>query len=68
MGVIDEVVEMIRQGKTVKGSIELPDSLILWDLDYDGICLKFEVSGHVDVDEQIDLAEPDASEAGDFLW
>ena len=59
--VIDQMVELVRQGKTVKGSIELPDSLVLWDLDFDGICLKFKVSGHVDLDEQIDLLEPATS-------
>jgi len=53
MGVIDQVIELIRQGKTVKGSIELPDSLILWGMDYDGICLRFKVDGHVDLDEPI---------------
>lgn len=56
-GVIDQVVELLRQGKTVKGSIELLDSMVLWDLDYDGLCLHFKVSGHVDPDEQIYLRD-----------
>lgn len=56
--VIDQVVELLRKGKTVKGSIELEDVLVLWDLDFDGGCLKFRVRGHVDLDEQISLAEP----------
>lgn len=58
MGVIEQVVELLRQGKTVKGSIELPDSMVLWDLDYDGICLKFRPSGQVRLDEQVSLPEP----------
>lgn len=57
--VIDQVVELLRQGKGVKGSIELPDSLVLWDLDFDGICLHFKVSGHVELDEQISLSDRD---------
>lgn len=58
--VIDQVIEQLRQGKTVKGSIELPDSLVLWSLDYDGTGIKFQARGYIDLDDPIpfDLASP----------
>lgn len=53
--VIDQVVELLRQGTMVKGSIELPDSLVLWQLSYDGSALKFEARDYIDLDEQVPL-------------
>lgn len=53
--VIDQVIEQLRQGKTVKGSIELPDSLVLWSLDYDGTGIKFQARDYIDLDERIPL-------------
>lgn len=64
MGVIDQVIELLRQGKTVKGTIELPDSLVFWTLDYDGVCLKFGVPGQLDLGERIELRAPDDPEPG----
>lgn len=53
--VIDQVVELLRQGTTVKGSIELPDSLVLWNLEYDGLCIRFQARDYIDLDEQVPL-------------
>jgi len=57
--VVDQVVELLRQGKTVKGSIELPDSLVLWDLEYDGIAIRFQARDYIGLDDPIpfDLVE-----------
>ena len=59
MGVIDQVVEILRRGDPVKGSIELPNSLVLWQLSYDGASLQFQARGCIDLDEPIpfDLGE-----------
>lgn len=54
-GVLYQVLELLRQGKTVQGSIELPDSLVLWDLDYDGVCIKFKARDYLGLDDQIQL-------------
>jgi len=54
-GVLYRVLGLLAQGKTVKGSIELPDSLLMWNLDYDGVCLKFRLGEHYSLDDQISL-------------
>ena len=62
--VIDQVSELLRQGTTVKGSLELPDSLVLWQLSYDGSALKFEARDYIYLDDPIplDLSDEPASD------
>lgn len=58
--VIDQVVEKLRRGDPVKGSIELPDTLVLWQLSFDGTSLQFQARGYIDLDEPspFDLVSP----------
>lgn len=65
--VIDSVVALLRQGTMVKGSLELPDSLVLWQLSYDGSALKFEARDYIDLDEPIPLELPDEPASGQGL-
>lgn len=57
-GVIDQVLDQLRQGEKVKGSIELPDSLILWELDFKGNYLRFRARASLGLDEPIPFALP----------
>ncbi len=57
--VIDQVIDLLRQGTMVKGFLELPDFLVLWQLSYDGSALKFEARDYIDLDDPIPLEIPD---------
>lgn len=54
--VADQVISLLRGGQTVRGSIELPDSLVLWDLDFDGTFIKFQARDYIGLDDQIPFA------------
>lgn len=50
-----QILDILAQGGPVKGSVELPDYLVLWELRYEKGSIKLKVTGHVDLGEQIRL-------------
>lgn len=56
-GLLYQVLDILAQGGTVKGSVELPDYLVLWELRHEKGDLKLRVTGHVDLGEQIRLID-----------
>lgn len=58
-GVIDQVIEVLRTGKPVKGTLELPDSIVFWDISYDGISIKAKATDSLGLDEPIPYSLPD---------
>jgi hypothetical protein len=47
------VADLLRQGKPIQGSLELPECLVLWELVYEGGVLKFSARDYLALDEPI---------------
>lgn len=56
-GLLYQVLDILAQGGTVKGSVELPDYLVLWELRHEKGSLKLRVTDHVDLGKQIRLTD-----------
>ena len=56
-GVLNEVLERLAKGEAVKGSLELPDYLFLFELKLEKNRLSLRPTGRVDLNEQIFLPD-----------
>jgi len=68
MGVVPEISAILVAGRKVRGTIELPDYLVYWQLSWEKDSLVMRVIGHVDLDGQIELTPQGEAEcsADDF--
>jgi len=68
MGIVQEISALLVESRPVRGTIELPDYLVYWQLSWERDSLALRIIGHVDLDEQIELTPQGEAEcsADDF--